>query len=454
MDRLNVVILAAGEGKRMLSERPKVMHEIMGKPMISYVVDTAKSLLPHKVIVVTGAGRQDVEQYLNGKEVEFAVQTEQKGTAHALLSAESLLCQGGDVLVLYGDVPLLTKSTLDGFLAFYNRYHAITFMITTVERPEGYGRVILDGNEIVSIVEDIEATDELRQIKEINTGICIIPNGYFPLLKSIENKNKKGEFYLTDICKVARDRGIAVFAFHHYDHTEVLGINNKKELLQANTIMRDKILVEHMEKGIVLLDRNVYIDASVSIGRDTVIFPNTYILGGSSIGEHVTIGPNTIIKNTKIHGHVKIEGFSVIEGAEIKTDVTIGPFSRIRPTTILEDGVKIGNFVEVKNSLIKRLTKANHLSYIGDAEVGSNVNIGAGTITCNYDGRRKHRTIINDDVFIGSNTELVAPVIIGKGAIIGAGSTITKNVPDDALAVSRSPQRHIEGYGKKKKGKD
>ncbi|MCX8021795.1 MAG: bifunctional UDP-N-acetylglucosamine diphosphorylase/glucosamine-1-phosphate N-acetyltransferase GlmU [Syntrophorhabdaceae bacterium] len=452
MDDLNIVILAAGEGKRMLSDRPKVMHEIMGKPMISYVVDLAKKKSQEHVIVVTGSGREEIERYLSGYKVEFAFQREQKGTAHALLSSTTML-KRGDVLVLYGDVPLLTESTLNDFLDFYRKNRAILFLITTVEKPEGYGRVIRRGAEIIRIVEEVEATEEEKKIKEINTGICIIPEEHLPLLRVIDNRNRKGEYYLTDICNIARNRGITVLAFDHPDAKEVLGINNKKELLVAQTIMRDRILERHMENGVVMLDNNIYIEASVSIGRDTTVFPNTYILGDSSIGDHVVVGPNTMIRNTKIGNHVRIEGFSVIEGAEIAQDVTIGPFSRIRPKTILQDGVKIGNFVEVKNSLLKRNTKANHLSYIGDAEIGSDVNIGAGTITCNYDGKRKHKTVIGDSVFVGSNTELVAPVVIGRGAIIGAGSTITKDVPEDALAVSRSPQRHIEGYGQKKRGK-
>jgi len=310
----------------------------------------------------------------------------------------------------------------------------------------------MEGNEIKEIVEDADATAEEKAIKEINTGICIIPEVHLPLLKMIEANNKKGEYYLTDICKVAGKQGIAVKGRHHPRSAEVLGINSRRELLEANLTMRDRILYSHMQKGVTLIGKDVYVESGVSIGKDTTLFPNIYLMGKTTIGENVSIGPNTVIKNSRIDDNVQIEGFTVMEGAVVKEGAIIGPFSRIRPTTVLERKVKLGNFVEVKNSTVGSGSKANHLSYIGDSQIGSGVNIGAGTITCNYDGKLKHKTVIEDNVFVGSNTEIVAPVTIGKDAVIGAGTTVTKNVPEGALAVSRTPQKHVEGYGKRKKG--
>ncbi|OPY76230.1 MAG: Bifunctional protein GlmU [Syntrophorhabdus sp. PtaU1.Bin050] len=449
MQRLSVVILAAGKGERMVSKKPKVMHEIMGKPMVSYVVQRAKELLPTKIVVVLGHGRELVEGYVKKFGVECAVQTEQKGTAHALLMAEELI-QGDDVLVLYGDVPLIENSTLDGLLAFYEKARAVVFMTTEVENPFGYGRVIVEGDRIERIVEEVDATPEEKEVRRINTGICLIPGELFGLLKKIKSDNRKGEYYLTDICRIAGQEGIEVRAYNHPRASEVLGINSRKELLDAHITMNDRILEAHMRSGVSFLGRNIYIDADVTINRDTTVYPNTYLMGKTRIGEDVTIGPNVLIRDSVIHDNVSIEGFVVMEGAEVETGARVGPFSRIRPSTVLRKGVEVGNFVEVKNSRLDENTKANHLTYIGDSEVGKDVNIGAGTITCNYDGSRKHTTIIEDQVFVGSNTELVAPVRIGRNAVVGAGSTITKDVPEGALAVTRAEQRHIEGYGRKK----
>jgi bifunctional UDP-N-acetylglucosamine pyrophosphorylase/glucosamine-1-phosphate N-acetyltransferase len=449
MSQLSVVILAAGKGERMLSNKPKVMHEIMGKPMVGYAIERAQELSATKTVVVLGYGKEMVEGYVKAHDVMCAFQRGQKGTAHALLSAEKLV-KGSDTLVLYGDVPLLERSTLEGFLTFFKRTGAITFMTTDVDDPTGYGRVLMKRDRIEKIVEEVDASPEERKIKRINTGICAIPGSLFSLLKEIKADNKKGEFYLTDICKVAQQRGMVVKGYHHEKPSEVLGINSRKELLEANLTMKERILDSHMKNGVTLLDRNIYIENDVTIGRDTVIFPNAYLLGKTRVGEDVSIGPNVQIHDCVISHGVTIEGFVIMEGAELEEGVKVGPFSRVRPTTLLKKGAKLGNFVEVKNSIIGEGSKANHLSYIGDTEIGKDVNIGAGTITCNYDGKKKHKTTIEDNVFVGSNTELVAPVRVGKYAVIGAGSTITRDVPEGALAVSRGQQRHIEGYGRKK----
>jgi bifunctional UDP-N-acetylglucosamine pyrophosphorylase/glucosamine-1-phosphate N-acetyltransferase len=453
MPRFNCVILAAGKGKRMLSKMPKTVHPIMGKPMVRYVVQTAKQLGSKKTIVVTGHEKEVVEDCLKDEDVVFSLQAEQKGTAHAVLTAEGLLADGeADILVLYGDVPLIQASTLEAFVRFFEQSEGIVFMTTRVERPDGYGRVVMGGNDdILDIVEDSEATGKVREIDVINTGICMIRGDFLPLVKAITPDNNKGEFYLTDICKVAKAKGIKVKAWLHENAGEVLGINTRKELLEANSLMKNAILDRHMENGVTLIDRSAYIESDVTIGKDTVIFPYCYLTGKTEIGEDVTIGPHVVIKDSIIGRGAAIEGFSSLDGVRADEGVKIGPFSRIRPTTVLKKNVKIGNFVEVKNSTIEEGSKANHLSYLGDARIGTGVNIGAGTITCNYDGRRKHKTTIGDGVFVGSNTELVAPVAIGKDAVIGAGSTITHDVPEGALAVTRAKQKNIEGYARRKK---
>jgi bifunctional UDP-N-acetylglucosamine pyrophosphorylase/glucosamine-1-phosphate N-acetyltransferase len=450
MKAFDVVILAAGKGERMVSEKPKVMHEIMGKPMIDYVVHTAQKLNPDSIIVVTGHGRERVEAHLKNAPVVCAVQGEQKGTAHALLSATELL-KGGDILILYGDVPLIEIETLQSFLSFYENGRDIVFMTTDVANPRGYGRVISRGDTILEIKEEIDTSEEEKNIKEINTGICVIPREAFVYLKEIGAENKKGEYYLTDICNVARKKGKIIRKYNHGRSSEVLGINSRRELMDANITMRVRVLERHMRNGVSFHDDNVYIDDDVQIGKDTVIFPNSFISGKTTIGSGVTIGPNAIIRNAVIHDEVSIEGFVVVEDAEILDKAKIGPFSRLRPKTVIGKEAHIGNFVEIKNSRIGKHSKANHLTYIGDAEIGKGVNIGAGTVTCNYDGVNKHETVIEDNVFVGSNTELVAPVRVEKNAVIGAGSTITKNVPEDALAISRMQQKHIADYRRKKK---
>lgn len=448
--RHDIVILAAGKGKRMLSKRPKVLHEIMGKPMIEYVVEGAKKLSSSNIVVVTGHEKELVEERLKDEGLSFAAQEEQKGTAHALLTAESMIGDS-DVIVLYGDVPLIKAETLQAFITFFQSSEGVAFMTTEVGDPTGYGRVIMEGDEIRDIVEDADADASQKEIREINTGICALKKEMLPLVKEIKAENAKNEYYLTDICKIARARGIIVRGYHYDNAQEVLGINTRKELLEANRTMRERILEQHMNQGVTLLGEGIYIESGVRIGKDSVIFPFSFLRGKTIIGEGATIGPHVVVNNSLLGDNVTIEPFCSVDGLTAGTGVKIGPFSRIRPTTTLKEGVKIGNFVEVKNSVIMENTKASHLSYIGDADIGTEVNIGAGTITCNYDGRKKHRTTIEDGVFVGSNTEIVAPVRVGKDATIGAGSTITHDVPDGALAVSRVKQKHIEGYARRKK---
>ena len=448
MRRFDVVILAAGKGERMISDKPKVMHEIMGKPMIDYVVGAAMQLNPAVITVVTGHGREKVEEHLKDVNVCCATQTAQNGTAHALLSAAAHLT-GNGILVLYGDVPLITFETLKAFLSFYDQERTILFMTTDVENPTGYGRVISDRESIIEIKEEIEASPAEREIKEINTGICVIPSEKFEYLEEIKANNKKGEYYLTDICAVARSKGDNVRKFKHEKATEVLGVNSRKELMDANIVMRARVLERHLKNGVSFMDDNVYIDGEAQIGKDTTIYPNCYIEGKTIIGDRVTIGPNSIIRNSRIHDGVFVKGFTTIDGVEIMSGVEIGPFSRLRPDTKIDKNACVGNFVEIKNSSVGERSNINHLAYIGDAVIGNDVNIGAGAVTCNFDGVTKHSTTIEDGAFIGSNVGLVAPVSVGSCAVVGAGSTITKNVPKGTLAVSRSRQKHVEDYRRK-----
>jgi len=353
MMQLSVVILAAGKGERMLSSNPKVMHNIMGKPMLGFAIERAQELLPIKTVVVLGYGREQVEGYVRGFNVVTALQKGQKGTAHAVLSAQKYI-KAHDVLVLYGDVPLIKSSTLEGFINFFKKVGTVTFMTTDVENPTGYGRVLMKKDRIEKIVEEIDASPAERKIKRINTGICAIPAPLFPLLKEIKADNKKGEYYLTDIYKIAQQKGFVVKGYHHERSSEVLGINSKKELLDANITMKDRILDGHMKKGVTLLDRNIYIENDVTIGKNTIIFPNSYILGKTSIGEGVSVGPHSLIRDSMLHNGVIIEGFVFMEGAELEEGVRVGPFVRIQPKTFIRKGVKVDNFVEVKNALYRR----------------------------------------------------------------------------------------------------
>lgn len=333
MKALDIVILAAGKGERMVSEKPKVLHEVMGKPMIDYVVEAAQGLKPSKIVVVTGHGREKVEAHLLDGSVICAVQQDQKGTAHALMTALQHLGEN-DVLVLYGDVPLIELATLRDFLSFYEEGRHITFMTTDVTDPKGYGRVITVGSDIIDIKEEIDASPEEKEIREINTGICIIPRESLSYLKEISADNKKGEYYLTDICKIARNKGDLVKAYRHGVTSEVLGINSRKEQTAANKIMKQRVLERHMKNGVSFIDSNVYIGSDVEIGKDTTIFPDCYILGKTVIGEQVTIGPNVNIRDSIIHGNVKISGFADLEGVELMDGSEVGPFSYLRPEAV------------------------------------------------------------------------------------------------------------------------
>lgn len=456
------IILAAGLGKRMKSDIPKVLHPVAGRPMAFYPLEVVRNLGIKKTVVIVGHKADEVVNALKSSHflpptphTQYVRQVPQLGTGHAVLCAEkSLKTFKGDCLILYGDVPLITHETIIGLLNLHARKKAvISFISTVVEDPSGYGRVLRDeDNSVIKIVEHKDASIEEKAINEINTGIyCINARFLFSGLKNIKKENAQVEYYLPDLIEIAAKQKKTVACLTHINPAEVMGINNRIELSEANEEMRERINNELMLSGVTLIDdETAYIHKGVQIGRDTTIYPNVFLEGDTTIGQGCLIEEGCKIINSSIGGGSVIKSHSVVESSQIGKNVSIGPFARIRPDSEIADNAKIGNFVEVKKSKIGKGTKANHLSYIGDATIGKDVNIGAGTITCNYDGVRKHQTIIEDGAFIGSDTQLVAPVKIGKNAYIGSGSTITKNVPSGSLALSRAGQRVVEGWVGKK----
>ncbi len=452
--RLVTVILAAGLGKRMKSALPKVLHKIYDRTMIQYVADAVKGLKPEMSYVVVGPDSKEIKDVLSDYPVSFVIQEKPLGTGDALKRAKAILKDfSGTILVLNGDTPLIELSMLRKFLRLHEKNREdISLLSFIAEGKHSYGRIVREGGDVVAIVEDRDASGEQRQIKEVNSGIYALETKVLDLLDEIKINKKKGEFYLTDIVGIAVRHGYRVGAHLIGSEAELTGINTRKDLNNAHLYLRDRIVEKLMKKGITFIDRNsVFIHPEVKIGRDTVIYPYVFIEGKTVIGKGCRIYPNTRIIDSLVGDSVTIKDSTVIESSVIKAYAMIGPFAHLRPGSVIGSFCKIGNFVEIKKSIIGSRTKASHLSYLGDAEIGEDVNIGAGTITCNYDGREKHRTIIEDKVFIGSDTQFVAPVKIGKGAYIGAGSTITEDVPPESLALSRVRQRNILGWVKKKR---
>ena len=458
MDSLAIIILAAGKGTRMKSDTAKVLHPVAGLPLLTYPLRTAQAFSPQKLVVVVGHQAGQVEELFAGENLVFARQEQQLGSGHAVAVTEELLAGfSGTILIMCGDVPLIRVETIERFLAeHWQRAATVSVLTVNLEDPSGYGRVVRDAaGALQRIVEHRDATGEERLIREINTGIyCCDASFLYAALKKIGKNNDQGEYYLPDIIHRAVTGGLPAAAVITEDFQEVKGINDRIDLAEAERVMRQRILAQHMQGGVTIIDpAATYIEYGVTVGADTVIYPNASIRGKSAIGSSCVIDMNATIIDSTIGSRVHIRPSCVIDGSRVADRVTIGPFAHLRPQTVVEEGGRIGNFVEVKKSRIGRGSKANHLSYLGDATIGEGVNIGAGTITCNYDGTTKHPTVIEDRVFVGSNTSLVAPVTIGAGGVIGAGSTITKNVPADALAVARAPQTNYENYHPLSRGK-
>ncbi|NLC76137.1 MAG: bifunctional UDP-N-acetylglucosamine diphosphorylase/glucosamine-1-phosphate N-acetyltransferase GlmU [Clostridia bacterium] len=454
MAKTAAVILAAGKGTRMHSRRPKVLHAIAGKALVQHVVDEVQAAGVDQVVLVIGHGGEEVKKTL-GDGFTYAWQKEQLGTGHAVMQAMAHLDPEVErVVVLSGDVPLLRGDTVKQLLDRFAQAQAKGAVLTAyVDDPSGYGRIVRDaGNKVVQIVEHRDASPDQLTIREINSGTyCFDKTVLEEALRELKPDNVQGEYYLTDVIQQMGRRGLTVIAFPVEDPLEIMGINNRAQLAAAEAVFRDRINQRLMLSGVTLIDpQTTYIDAQVRIGSDTIIYPFTILRGNTCIGQDCLVGPNTDLTDTTVGNGVRIRQ-TVAEEAEIGNNCTIGPFSYLRPGTVLRDGVKVGDFVEIKNSVLEEGSKVPHLTYIGDALIGKSVNVGAGTITCNYDGKNKYQTIIGDGTFIGSNSNLVAPLKIGANAYVAAGSTLTSDVPEGSLAVARERQRIIPDWGKRQK---
>ena len=452
MSELNIVILAAGKGKRMHSDRPKVLHPLAGRPLLQHVLDTAIQFAPGKTCVVYGHGGESVPRAMVQYQASFVLQEPQLGTGHAVQQALPQLGDGNSLtLVLYGDVPLIQPATIEKMFTLPD---ALTLLTIHLSNPAGYGRIVRDGAGNVSrIVEEKDATAEQRAIREVNTGILAVPTRLLRnWLAKLGNENAQGEYYLTDIVAMAVAQGVAVQTVQPAHPWEVMGVNSKAQLAELERIWQREQAHQLLAQGVTLADpARLDVRGKLVCGRDVEIDVGCLFEGEVHLGNNVRVGAYSIIKDSRIGDGTHIEPYSHIDQTEIGENCRIGPYARLRSGSKLHNEVHIGNFVEIKNSEIAAGSKANHLSYIGDSSVGSRVNIGAGTITCNYDGANKHRTVIEDDVFIGSNTQLVAPVTVKRGATIGAGSTITREAPEGELTLSRSKQVTVAGWKRPKK---
>jgi len=454
----HIVILAAGQGTRMKSNLPKVLHPIAGRPMIERVLDTAQAVDPDTITVIIGHKADLVRTKLgNNQRIGVAVQEPQLGTAHALQQAEPILAgRSGALVLLSGDVPLLTAATLRRLLETHRGSGAAATVVTaTVERPYGYGRIVRSGGQISRIVEERDASPTQRQIKEINTGIYAFDlEPLFEALRGIASQNAQGEFYLTDLIAIYRRRKLPVETLHVEDAQEIRGINSRSELAEVSRLVRQKKNEELMAAGVTFIDpATTYVDPEAEIAADTVLHPGVIIEGRTRIGAACEIQAYVRISDSEIGDRVTINSFCLLSGAQVATGATLGPFAHLRPGTKVGENARIGNFVELKNTTLGPGSKANHLSYLGDATIGADVNVGAGTITCNYDGVEKHRTVIEDGAFIGSDSQLIAPVTVGKGAYVGAGSSIVSDVPAGALGIARSRQTNIEGWAERRRSR-
>jgi bifunctional UDP-N-acetylglucosamine pyrophosphorylase/glucosamine-1-phosphate N-acetyltransferase len=451
------VVLAGGLGTRMRSDLPKVLHPFCGGTMIGRVLETARKCRPERIVVVAGKYLEGIREAVGRDGISFAHQKEAKGTGHALRCARPALKNfQGTVLVLNGDTPLLCAETIQKLLRLHRKAgNDVSVLSFETADPGEYGRIVRDGaGRITAIVENRDADPQQKKIREVNSGVYAIDSRSLYLLDSIKKNRAKGEYYLTDIVSEGCRAGVKVAAYCIGMEEDFLGVNTREELARAVKLVRKRLVKNWAEKGVSFLDGDsAFIDMGVSIGRGSTIYPNVYLEGDTRLGRRAMIRPHVRIVNSEIGDEVEIKDSTLIEWAKIRSGASIGPFAHVRPGCEVGPGAKVGNFVELKKAIIGKGSKASHLSYLGDTTIGRNVNIGAGTITCNYDGEKKHITVLGDEVFVGSDTQLVAPVQVGKGAFIGAGSTITKDVPAGALAVSRQEQKNIPGWASRRKSK-
>ena len=449
---LSVVILAAGKGTRMYSDLPKVLHPIAGKPMVKHVIDTAKQLGAHNIHLVYGHGGDLMQQRLANEPVNWVLQTEQLGTGHAMQQAAPFFADDENILMLYGDAPLITKATLEKLIAA-KPDKGIALLTVMLDNPTGYGRILRENGNVVGIVEQKDANAEQLKIQEVNTGVMVSDGASFKKwLTQLDNNNAQGEYYMTDVIALANRDGCQVAAVQAADLMEVEGANNRLQLVALEQYFQQKQARELLLAGVMLLDPNSFKSrGELTHGKDVEIDMNVILKGKVRLGNRVKIGAGCVITNCDIGDDVEIKPYSVLEDASVGANAAIGPFSRLRPGAELAENTHVGNFVEIKKAQIGKGSKVNHLTYVGDAEIGKDCNIGAGVITCNYDGANKFKTIIGDNVFIGSDSQLVAPVTIESGATIGAGSTIRDDVRHDELVTTRVPQKHIQGWERPKK---
>ena len=451
---MNIVILAAGMGKRMQSALPKVLHPLAGKPLLSHVIDTARALSPSRLCVVYGHGGETVPQAMQAPDLHFALQEPQLGTGHAVMQAVPHLDDTAVTLVLYGDVPLTTANSLQQLLDSAQG-DKLAVLTVELEDPTGYGRIVRENGNIIGIVEQKDANEAQRAIREVNTGIMAVPTRHLKKwLSVLSNDNAQKEYYLTDIVAAAVTDGVPVVSSQPAAVWETLGVNSKVQLAELERIHQRNVANGLLEQGVTLADPSrIDVRGKLRCGKDVTIDVGCVFEGEVALEDGARIGAHCVIRDARIAAGASIKPFCHIEDSVVGATSIIGPYARLRPGTELGEDVHIGNFVEVKNSRIAAHSKANHLAYVGDATVGSRVNIGAGTITCNYDGANKFRTVIEDDVFIGSDTQLVAPVTVGRGATLGAGTTLTKDAPEGKLTVSRARQTTIEGWTRPVKAK-
>ena len=449
---LSVVILAAGKGTRMYSDLPKVLHPIAGKPMVKHVIDTAKQLGAHNIHLVYGHGADLMQQRLANEPVNWVLQTEQLGTGHAMQQAAPFFADDENILMLYGDAPLITKATLEKLIAA-KPDKGIALLTVVLDNPTGYGRILRENGNVVGIVEQKDANAEQLKIQEVNTGVMVSDGASFKKwLTQLDNNNAQGEYYMTDVIALANRDGCQVAAVQAADLMEVEGANNRLQLVALEQYFQQKQARELLLAGVMLLDPNSFkLRGELTHGKDVEIDMNVILKGKVRLGNRVKIGAGCVITNCDIGDDVEIKPYSVLEDTSVGANAAIGPFSRLRPGAELAENTHVGNFVEIKKAQIGKGSKVNHLTYVGDAEIGKDCNIGAGVITCNYDGANKFKTIIGDNVFIGSDSQLVAPVTIESGATIGAGSTIRDDVRHDELVTTRVPQKHIQGWERPKK---